>query len=163
VGFFDPPASASHSPGEFPMKSRTLKTLRRVGFICLALLVFVVSAPFGTSFFHAEPAPPRGAKNVYFLEDVAWQSDFYLYRFDAPTETCSNFAALLMRHQSIPGKLLEIQVQDFTNVPIGAHLPRWFDVSSVKHGTLLSYKDKYVAGYAVLDHDRQRLYYFYAQ
>jgi hypothetical protein len=75
VGFFDPRGSASHSPGEFPMKSRILKTLRRVGFICVALLVFVVSAPFGTSFFYAEPAPPSEAKNVYFIADVAWQSD----------------------------------------------------------------------------------------
>jgi hypothetical protein len=157
VGFFDPRSSASHLPGEFPIKGRLLKTLRRVGFICLALLVFVVSATFGTSFFHAEPAPPSEAKNVYFIEDVAWQSDFYLYRFDAPTETCSNFAASLMRQQSMPRSLFEIQVEDFTNVPIGAHLPRWFDVSLVKHGTLLRDKNKYIAGYAVIDRDRQRL------
>jgi hypothetical protein len=130
---------------------------------CAIVATFVLSAPFGSISLKPYPRPPMVATNVYYMDWVAWQSDLYVYRFDAPTTTCSNFATSLIQMQSFQKQNVDLRVENFTRVPISASVPRWFDVSSVKEGTLLTEKGRFPSSYAVIDQKRNRVYYFHCQ
>jgi hypothetical protein len=159
TGFFNDQKPLTSNEKRWPYKAWLTALL--VGGVML--IVFAISAPFGSMYFSPYPHPPKDAKDVHFIDYVAWQSEIYLYRFDAPSETCSNFAVSLIKQHSVPQRQPELRVEHFTKVPIGARLPGWFDASSVKHGLLLTEGGSLASSYAVIDQDRKRLYYFHCQ
>jgi hypothetical protein len=150
--------------GETDGKAKARQSLAALATGGILVGAFVLSAPFGSLYFSPTPPPPVETTNVYFVDYVAWQSELYCYRFDASSTTCSNFAISLLKRQSFQKQPVELRVETFTHVPINdQHLPRWFNVLSVKNGTLLTEKARVPSSYAVIDNDRKRLYYYHCQ
>jgi hypothetical protein len=68
-----------------------------------------------------------------------YSSAFYYLLFLCPLYVI--FCGLI-KHQSFLRQESELRVENFTRVPIDCKEPAWFDVSSLKHGTLVTGKEK---------------------
>jgi hypothetical protein len=131
--------------------------LTKFGIGLIAFVGLMVWSIIGGESLKPSPKPPEEASDVHFYKRSGWQSLSYQYRFDAPEQVCKEFAIELMKKQSINDQNAVIKMTEFESFPVNANFQSWFDVQNIRNGTLIT-ADDWI--YAVIDHDRKRLYYY---